>query len=102
MDVRRALIVEMTADVDGKEVTGWGEVSALEQPIYSPEYRAGVIDVIQRFLAPTLAEAQRDGSLTAERVSPALVKLLGHRMAKAGLVITSYSIHYTKLYDGSA
>ncbi len=85
MDVRRALIVEMTADVDGKEVTGWGEVSALEQPIYSPEYRAGVIDVIQRFLAPTLAEAQRDGSLTAERVSPALVKLLGHRMAKAGL-----------------
>jgi O-succinylbenzoate synthase len=83
--VRRALIVELHADVDGRAVVGWGEVSALEAPIYSSEYREGVIDVATRFLLPALAQAQETAPLTAEGIGPALAHLLGHRMAKSGL-----------------
>ncbi len=83
--VRRALIVELHSRVDGKDVVGWGEVSALEQPIYSSEYREGVIDVATRFLVPTLARAQEDREMSAEGIGPALDHLLGHRMAKSGL-----------------
>ncbi len=83
--VRRALAVELHAEVDGRAVVGWGECSALEQPVYSSEYREGVIDVSRRFLIPALAAAQDRADLTAEGVGPALAHLLGHRMAKAGL-----------------
>jgi O-succinylbenzoate synthase len=83
--VRRALVFEVHTEVDGQAIVGWGECGALEQPIYSSEYREGVIDVVERFLLPSLIEFQDGQDLTAERVGPALSHLLGHRMAKSAL-----------------
>ncbi|RNI21070.1 o-succinylbenzoate synthase [Flexivirga caeni] len=77
---RTAIIFELTAAVEGREVTGWGECVALNEPLYSSEYVSGAIDVIRRFLMPRL-----DGELTAETVGQRLAPIVGHRMAKAAL-----------------
>ncbi|MFW7414955.1 o-succinylbenzoate synthase [Demequina sp. SO4-18] len=82
---RTVLTVEVSARVDGREVTGWGECGALAEPVYSDEYAAGAADVIERFLAPRLAQASADDSLTAETVGELLEPVVGHRMAKAAL-----------------
>jgi len=82
---RKMLVVEVHAEVNGKEVTGWGECGALAEPVYSEEYTAGVLDVSETFLIPLLAQAQRDGALTAETVGHFLEPIVGHRMAKSAL-----------------
>lgn len=82
---RKMLVVEVRAEVNGKELTGWGECGALAEPVYSEEYTAGVLDVSETFLIPLLAQAQRDGALTAETVGHVLEPIVGHRMAKSAL-----------------
>ncbi len=82
---RRVLVVELTALIDGQEVTGWSECGALTEPVYSEEYTEGVIDVTARHLVPRLVAASAVGPLTAETVSEHLEKVVGHRMAKAAL-----------------
>ena len=79
---REALILELGADVDGREAIGWGECVALPDPSYSAEYNDAASDVIQRFLVPLLAE--RD-DVTAETLAHDLRKVCGHRMAKAAI-----------------
>lgn len=61
---------------------GWGECCALEDPVYSPEYGAGVAHVLTRYLLPTLGSLDR---VDAAGVAPALARFKGHRMAKAAL-----------------
>ena len=68
---------------DGTQVQGWGECVAMEAPVYSAEFVAGVDLVLRRFLAPALFAAG-DG-LTAERVSGLLAGTVGHPMAKAAI-----------------
>lgn len=63
-------------------VAGWAECVALSEPVYSPEYVHGAIDVITRFLAPTLLV---DADIRAEEVRERLRPFLGHQMAKAAL-----------------
>ena len=82
---RRVLVMELTAGIDGQEVTGWAECGALSEPVYSEEYTEGVIDVTARHLLPRLVAASAVGPLTAETVSKHLEKVVGHRMAKATL-----------------
>lgn len=82
---RRVLVVELTALIDGQEVTGWAECGALTEPVYSEEYTEGVIDVMGRHLVPRLVAASAVGPLTAETVSGHLEGVIGHRMAKAVL-----------------
>jgi O-succinylbenzoate synthase len=82
---RRVLVTELTALVDGQEVTGWSECGALSEPVYSEEYTEGVIDVTARHLLPRLVAAGAVGPLTAETVAEHLEKVVGHRMAKAAL-----------------
>ena len=77
-DTRTALLVRVAAD----GVEGWGECVALADPVYSSEYVAGAIDVIERFLAPALL-AEED--VVAETVAPILEHFVGHRIAKASL-----------------
>ncbi len=71
------LVRAVTADGEG-----WGECVTLPDPLYSPEYTEGAVDVIRRFLAPALAEGELSG---AHMVGEKLAKLKGHRMAKAAV-----------------
>jgi len=69
--------------VDTREgISGWAECVALSEPVYSPEYVQGAIDVITRFLAPALMV---DADIRAEEVKDRLRPFLGHQMAKAAL-----------------
>lgn len=61
---------------------GWGECVTLPDPLYSPEYTEGAVDVIRRFLAPALAEGELSG---AHMVGERLARFKGHRMAKAAV-----------------
>lgn len=79
---REALLVELTADVDGSPSVGWGECVALPDPSYSSEYIGGATDVIREFLLPKLHAAH---ALTAETAGHEMRAVRGHRMAKAAL-----------------
>jgi o-succinylbenzoate synthase len=80
--VRRALLLEADFDIDGAQVTGWGESVAGENPLYSSEYVEGAIDVIHRWLVPTLVSA---GAFVAESVAEIMRPIVGHNMAKAAI-----------------
>jgi o-succinylbenzoate synthase len=68
--------------VAGPDAEGWGECVALSEPVYSPEYVEGAVDVIVRHLLPRLAALGDPG---AHLVAGALADVKGHQMAKAVL-----------------
>jgi o-succinylbenzoate synthase len=76
---REVLILKVTTS-DG--FVGWSECVAMSEPLYSPEYVAGSLDLMRRFLIPALLQA---GDLTAQSVAPLLAPFLGSPMAKATL-----------------
>jgi len=76
---REVLVLKVTTS---EGFVGWSECVAMSQPFYSPEYVAGSLDLMKRFLIPTLLQA---GDLTAESVAPLLAPFLGSPMAKAAL-----------------
>lgn len=82
---RRVLILELTAEVDGRLTVGWGECGALTEPVYSSEYLDGVLDVTTAHLLPRLAAASSVDQVTAESVATLLATVVGHRMAKAAI-----------------
>jgi O-succinylbenzoate synthase len=82
---RLALLVEARTTVDGREVVGWGECVAQEDPTYSSEYVDGAEAVIVAHLLPRLFAAQRERPLTAETATEHLEAVVGHPMAKAAL-----------------
>jgi o-succinylbenzoate synthase len=68
--------------VKGGGETGWGEVVAAEEPLYSYETVGTAMHVIRDYLAPALlAEPVSDIADLARRLAP----FRGHNMAKAGL-----------------
>lgn len=68
--------------VNGGGQTGWGEVVAAEEPLYSYETVGTALHVIRDYLAPAiLGEPLRDISDLAQRFAV----FRGHNMAKAGL-----------------
>ncbi|MCK2239074.1 MULTISPECIES: o-succinylbenzoate synthase [unclassified Crossiella] len=75
---RSTLLLRVVTD----EAEGWGECPAMVDPVYSPEYLDGCVDVLRQFLLPALARREH---LDATAVAPALAKYHGHRMAKGAL-----------------
>jgi O-succinylbenzoate synthase len=73
---RDVLIVR--ALTDGAD--GWGECVTLGDPLYSPEYVDGAVDVMRRHLIPALAPV-----VDAPGVAEALKPFKGHRMSKGAL-----------------
>ena len=61
---------------------GWAECVAMSEPLYSPEYVIGCLDLMKRFLIPALREKS---SIAAEDVPVLLKPFLGGQMAKAAL-----------------
>lgn len=80
--VRRPMLVELMADIEGERVTGWGECVALDAPVYSAEYVDAAAEVIRRWIAPRLFSV---GEFTAETVADHLHVIVGNRMAKAAV-----------------
>ena len=75
---RDILLVKAVTDA----AEGWGECVTLPDPVYSPEYTEGAVDVMKRFFVPALAAA---GIGDANAVAEVLHPFKGHRMAKAAL-----------------
>ena len=75
---RDILLVKAVTDA----AEGWGECVTLPDPVYSPEYTEGAVDVLKRFFIPALAA---HGVADANAVGEALRAFKGHRMAKAVL-----------------
>lgn len=73
---RDILLVKAVTDED----EGWAECVSLPEPVYSPEYTDGAVDVLKRYFIPAVANV-RD----ANGVTQALHKFKGHPMAKAAL-----------------
>ena len=61
---------------------GWAECVAMSEPLYSPEYVIGCLDLMKRFLIPALREKS---TIAAEDVPVLLKPFLGGQMAKAAL-----------------
>jgi len=76
---REVLMVKVTNE---NGTVGWAECVAMSEPLYSPEYVVGCLDLMKRFLIPALREK---GSITAEDVPVVLKPFLGGQMAKAAL-----------------
>lgn len=76
---REVLLVKILNEND---TIGWAECVAMSQPLYSPEYVAGCLDLMKRFLIPAL---RSKSGITAEEVPIILKPFLGGQMAKAAL-----------------
>jgi len=75
---RRILLVEAVAD----GVTGWGEITAGENPFFSAETTETAWHVVRDFVAPLLVGKLLAG---AAEVPLHLSRIRGHEMAKAGV-----------------
>lgn len=75
---RDILLIKAVTDA----AEGWGECVTLPDPVYSPEYTEGAVDVLKRFLIPALGAAALSG---AHEVGEVLHPFKGHRMAKGAL-----------------
>ena len=76
---REVLMVKV---VNENGTTGWAECVAMSEPLYSPEYVAGCLDLMKNFLIPALKSKPE---ITAEDVPNVLKPFLGGQMAKASL-----------------
>ena len=76
---REVLMVKVTTS---EGVVGWAECVAMSVPLYSPEYVAGCLETMQKFLIPALNKV---GDFRAEDVATILKPYLGAQMAKAAL-----------------
>ena len=76
---RELLMLKVTTS---EGVVGWSECVAMSEPLYSPEYAAGCLDQMKRFLIPALLTAP---ILSPQLVAPLLQGFLGSPMAKATL-----------------
>jgi len=76
---REVLMVKV---VNENGTIGWAECVAMSEPLYSPEYVAGCLDLMKNFLIPALKSKPE---ITAEDVPVILKPFLGGQMAKASL-----------------
>jgi O-succinylbenzoate synthase len=75
---RQIVLVEAVAD----GVSGWGEVTAGEQPFYNEEWTESAWLILRDYAAPRLLGRVLE---SAEEVGPLLSHIRGHRMARGGL-----------------
>jgi O-succinylbenzoate synthase len=78
IDSRLIAVVRMEADL----VSGWGEIVAMEEPLFSYE----TVDTARQVVARHFAPALLDGKLAGlDEVVSRLARFRGHPMARAGL-----------------
>jgi O-succinylbenzoate synthase len=84
---REVLMVKVTNE---SGTVGWAECVAMSEPLYSPEYVIGCLDLMKRFLIPAL---RAKDSITAEDVQVILEPFLAGQMAKAALETAILDAH---------
>ena len=75
---RDIIAVEVTAD----GVSGWGEVTAGENPFYNEEWTAAAWLIVRDYCAPRVLQREL---ASADNVAPLFEHIRGHRMARGGL-----------------
>ena len=75
---RQIILVEAQAG----GISGWGEVTAGEDPFYNEEWTASAWLILRDYVAPSLLGRNLDG---AQDVAPLTAHIRGHLMARGGL-----------------
>ena len=70
-------------EVHGDGVSGWGEVTAGENPFYNEEWTESAWLILRDYAAPRVLG--RDLDSAAEVVAPLTAHIRGHHMARGGL-----------------
>jgi len=84
---RRRIIIAGIFDKDGE--CGYGECTVGEDPFYNHETTDTAWSIIVKYVAPMLAAARVDG---AARVSAALDRIRGNRMAKGAVEAAAWDL----------
>jgi len=69
-------------EVQAEGISGWGEVTAGENPFYNEEWHASAWMILRDYVAPRVLGAELK---TAEDVFPLTSHIRGHNMARGGL-----------------
>src|SRR3982751_916650 len=77
---REIILVEVVAN----GVSGWGEVTAGENPFYNEEWTDAVWLLLQDYIAPRVIGRQL---ASAEEVAPLTAPIRGHNMARGGFEV---------------
>jgi o-succinylbenzoate synthase len=75
---RDIILVEVT----GEGASGWGEVTAGENPFYNEEWTASAWPILRDYVAPRVLGWEFRG---AEEIAPRSAHIRGHLMARGGL-----------------
>src|SRR5690242_14036671 len=75
---RHIILVEAGAN----GISGWGEVTAGENPFYNEEWTGSIWPLLQHYAAPRVLNVELN---SAEDVYPRLQHIRGHNMTKGGL-----------------
>src|SRR6187397_1848569 len=87
---RTFVLVRVHGEVDGQRHEGWGESVAESNPYYRSETTETVWHIIAGFIAPLVIGRQFHHP---REVYPALKRIRGHNMGKAGVEIAMWDLH---------
>ena len=82
---RDIILVEVSAD----GVSGWGEVTAGENPFYNEEWTGSIWPLIIDYVAPRVLHRAFE---SAEQVGPATAHIRGHLMARGGVEVAFWDL----------
>jgi len=86
---RTFVLIRLEGAHDGTPVEGWGEAVAEANPYYSSETTETVWHIISAFIAPLIIGKRFDHP---REVFPALKRIRGHNMAKAGVEMAAWDL----------
>ena len=70
-------------------VSGWGEVTAGENPFYNEEWTTSAWEIVKHYAAPRILGRELE---SAEDVNPLLQHIRGHRMARGGMEVAVWDL----------
>ena len=82
---RHMVLVEVLSD----GVTGWGEVTAGENPFYNEEWTESAWQIVKHYVAPALLGKKLE---RAEDVAALSKHIRGHRMARGGVEVAVWDL----------
>src|SRR4029453_13344482 len=91
---RTVVLVRVEGVSEGKPHEGWGECVAEANPYYSSETTETGWHIIAGFVAPLIIGKRFDHP---REVYPALKRIRGHNMAKAGIEMAMWDLHARSL-----
>ena len=77
------------AEVRGHGISGWGEVTAGENPFYNEEWTASVWPLLTGFVVPQILGRELESAMD---VAPLTAHIRGHRMTRGGLEVAIWDL----------